>query len=116
MIVLIGLVVLMAAVVARRGLERSRRETAAVSQDRDNLIGQRETARAYTASTLGNGDAPARGDRLPDGNGHRGGSRGRWHLFGRLSGSRRLRAEGRAGQAKGNIEQAGAKIGDASGH
>ena len=73
---------------ARRGLKRSRRETAAVSQDRDNLIDQRESARAYTASTLGNGDAPAGGDRLPDGNGHRsgshrGGSRGRWHLFGR---------------------------------
>jgi len=73
---------------ARRGLKRSRRETAAVSQDRDNLIDQRETARAYTASTLGNGDAQAGGDRLPDGNGHRGsshrgGSRGRWHRFGR---------------------------------
>jgi len=36
---------------ARRRLKRSRRETAAVSQDRDNLIDQRETARAYTAST-----------------------------------------------------------------
>jgi hypothetical protein len=70
---------------ARRGLKRSRRETAAVSQDRDNLIDQRETARAYTASTLANGDAQAGGDRLPDGNGHRGGSRGRWHRFGRES-------------------------------
>jgi hypothetical protein len=40
---------------ARRGLRQSRRETAAVSADRDDLIGQRETARAYTASTLGNG-------------------------------------------------------------
>jgi hypothetical protein len=40
---------------ARRGLRQSRRETAAVSQDRDDLIDQRETARAYTASTLGNG-------------------------------------------------------------
>ena len=40
---------------ARRGLRQSRRETAAVSQDRDDLIGQRDTARAYTASTLGNG-------------------------------------------------------------
>jgi hypothetical protein len=45
---------------ARRGLRQSRRETAqsrqetaAVSKDRDNLIGQRDTARAYTASTLG---------------------------------------------------------------
>jgi hypothetical protein len=34
---------------ARRGLRQSRRETAAVSQDRDDLIGQRDTARAYTA-------------------------------------------------------------------
>ncbi len=42
---------------ARRGLTQSRRETAAASQDRDDLIGQRETARAYTASTLDNGPA-----------------------------------------------------------
>ena len=33
---------------ARRGLARSRRETAAVSQERDDLIGQRDTARGYT--------------------------------------------------------------------
>ena len=44
---------------ARRGLVQSRRETAAVSQDRDDLIGQRDTARTYTASTLGNGDGNA---------------------------------------------------------
>ena len=48
---------------ARRGLTQSRRETAAVTQDRDDLLGQRETARAYTASTLG--DGPAGGDRDP---------------------------------------------------
>jgi hypothetical protein len=42
---------------ARRGLRQSRRETAAVSQDRDDLIGQRDTARAYTASNLKNGSA-----------------------------------------------------------
>ena len=48
---------------ARRGLTQSRRETAAASQDRDDLLGQRETARAYTASTLGNG--PAGGARDP---------------------------------------------------
>jgi hypothetical protein len=64
---------------ARRGLKQSRRETAAVSQDRDDLIGQRDTARAYTASTLGNG--PADGDRHPAEDG--GGQRSRWHLFGR---------------------------------
>ncbi len=44
---------------ARRGLAQSRRETAAVSQDRDDLRGQRDTARAYTASTLGD-DGTAR--------------------------------------------------------
>jgi len=42
---------------ARRGLRQSRRETAAVSQDRDDLIGQRDTARASTASTPGSGTA-----------------------------------------------------------
>jgi hypothetical protein len=63
---------------ARRGLRQSRRETAAVSQDRDDLIGQRDTARAYTASTLGGG--PAGGDRHPREDG--GGQRGMRHLFG----------------------------------
>jgi len=33
---------------ARRGLARSRRETAAASADRDDLRGQRDTAHAYT--------------------------------------------------------------------
>jgi len=36
-------------------------------------------------------------------------------MAGRITGSRRLRAEGRADQAKGDIKQAGAKIKDASG-
>jgi hypothetical protein len=40
---------------ARRGLEDSRRQAAAVSQDRDDLIVQRDTARA---SSTGNGTAP----------------------------------------------------------
>ena len=40
---------------ARRGLRQSRRETAAVTADRDDLIGQRDAARAHTASALGNG-------------------------------------------------------------
>jgi hypothetical protein len=54
---------------ARRGLAQSRRETAAVSADRDDLISQRDTARTYTVhdeqqnftdSTLGDdGTAPA---------------------------------------------------------
>ena len=44
---------------ARRGLAQSRRETAAVSADRDDLRDQRDTARTYTASTPGpNGTAP----------------------------------------------------------
>ena len=58
---------------ARRGLAQSRRETAAVSQDRDDLRGQRDTARAHTASTpaddgtTGNGSDPAlRGPSLPE--------------------------------------------------
>ena len=36
-------------------------------------------------------------------------------MAGRVTGSRRLRAEGRGDQAKGGIKQAGAKIKDASG-
>jgi hypothetical protein len=46
---------------ARRGLAQSRRETAAVSADRDDLIGQRDTARAYTASTPGEDGAARNG-------------------------------------------------------
>jgi hypothetical protein len=36
---------------ARRGLKQSRRETAAVSNDRDDLAGQRDTARAETRAS-----------------------------------------------------------------
>jgi hypothetical protein len=65
---------------ARRGLKQSRRETAAVSQDRDDLLDQRETARTYTASTLSNGSAAGGGG---DGSAADGGSqRSKWHLFG----------------------------------
>ena len=53
---------------ARRGLRQSQRETAqsrqetaAVAKDRDELIGQRDTARAYTASTLSNGASSGNG-------------------------------------------------------
>jgi hypothetical protein len=70
---------------ARRGLRQSRRETAAVSADRDDLIGQRDTARAYTASTLGNGNGTPRAGRDP------GPSRRRPHgprLFGRRAAAR----------------------------
>ena len=38
---------------ARRGLTQSRRETAAASQDRDDLLDQRETARARGISPKG---------------------------------------------------------------
>jgi hypothetical protein len=62
---------------ARHGLKESRRQTAVVRQDRDDLLDQRETARAYTASTLGDGPA---GDRHPGGDG--GTSRNWRHLFG----------------------------------
>jgi hypothetical protein len=43
----------------RRKLQQSRRETAAVSQERDDLIGQREAAHADTASAQGHGSSPA---------------------------------------------------------
>ena len=77
---------------ARRGLAQSRRETAAVSADRDDLIGQRDTARAYTvhdeqqnftASTPG-GDGTTRNGSDP---GLRGPSLSE-RLFGRLFGRR----------------------------
>ena len=55
---------------ARRALRQSRRETAAITQDRDDLLDQRETARAYTASRLGD-DPPG-----PDS-----GWQSRLHLF-----------------------------------
>ena len=44
---------------SRQETAQSRQETAAVSKDRDDLIGQRDTARAYTASTLANGAPPS---------------------------------------------------------
>jgi hypothetical protein len=43
---------------ARRSLQQSRRETAAVSKDRDELIGQRDTVGVSPASKLGNGTVP----------------------------------------------------------
>jgi len=68
---------------ARHGLRQSRRETAAVSQDRDDLISQRDTARAYTASTLGNDQAPADHHPAEDD----GGQRSIRHPFGHRSAS-----------------------------
>jgi hypothetical protein len=70
---------------ARRGLRqsrqetaKSRQETAAVSKARDELIDQRDTARAYTASELGNPPPP--GDLSPSTEQVR---RSRPRLFGR---------------------------------
>ena len=67
---------------ARRGLAQSRRETAAVSADRDDLRDQRDTARGYTASTPGD-DGTARNGSDP---GRRGPSLSE-RLFGRRSAS-----------------------------
>jgi hypothetical protein len=63
---------------ARQGLKQSRRETAAVSQDRDDLVDQRDAARAYTASTLGDGKPPNGRHLTPDN-----GLLGRLRAFGR---------------------------------
>ena len=88
---------------ARRGLRQSQRETAesrqetaAVSKDRDDLIGQRDTARAYTASTLSNGAPPGNGaspgDLIPSQDGgspsQDGGRSDRPRLFGRRAAPR----------------------------
>ncbi len=64
---------------ARRGLRQSRRETAAVSQDRDDVIGQRDAALAEPAGGVGSG-ATGRDELSPQH--HR---RGRRHLFGSRS-------------------------------
>ena len=69
---------------ARHGLTQSRRETATVTQDRDDLIGQRETARAYTASTLD--DDPAASGRARTAAAD-GGRHSKWHLFQPRSGA-----------------------------
>ena len=66
---------------ARRGLDRVPPRPPRRHQDRDDLLGQRETARAYTASTLGDGaggDGPGR----DPGADAAGGQRSKWHLFG----------------------------------
>jgi predicted lipid-binding transport protein (Tim44 family) len=53
---------------ARSALGQSRRETAAASQDRDDLIEQRDSARADAASAHANG-APTNGDASAPANG-----------------------------------------------
>jgi hypothetical protein len=71
---------------ARRGLKQSRRETAAASQARDDLIDERESARADTASALGNG-TPGGGRHL-----NPNARRSRLHLPGRRSAVRQAAA------------------------
>jgi Sec-independent protein translocase protein TatA len=68
---------------ARRGLKQSRRETAAVTQERDDLIDQREATRAETPAAKEhgshNGDRPSGPDD---------GLRSRLHPFGHRSAPR----------------------------
>jgi hypothetical protein len=73
---------------ARRDLRQSRQETADVSRDRDDLLDQRETARAYTAGAPGDGAPVGDSRRGPDD------SRGSGlHLFGRRPAHQRPAAE-----------------------
>jgi uncharacterized membrane protein len=51
---------------ARIGLEQSRRETATANKDRDNLIEERESARAYIASVPGTSSPPGERQLDPD--------------------------------------------------
>jgi hypothetical protein len=89
---------------ARRGLAQSRRETAVVTQDRDDLLAEREAARTYSASTLGNDPAEDNGNLSAGSDGQQ----GRWHLFGRrLASPRAPRAtppdEADDGQPAGDV-------------
>jgi hypothetical protein len=63
---------------ARRGLKQSRQETAAVSRDRDDLLDQRETARANTASVPADGAPRSDSPSGPDDD-----RQGGLHLFAR---------------------------------
>jgi hypothetical protein len=68
---------------ARRGLRQSRQETAAVSRDRDDLLDQRETARANAASVPADGEPGSDSRPGPDDS-----RQGGLHLFGRQSAPR----------------------------
>jgi Sec-independent protein translocase protein TatA len=68
---------------ARRGLKQSRRETAAVTRERDDLIDQREATRAETPAAKEHGSH--NGDRH---SGPDDGLRGRLHLLGHRSAPR----------------------------
>jgi hypothetical protein len=65
---------------ARHGLKESRRQTAAVSQDRDDLLTEREATRSHAASNRGEDPADGHG---PGENGSHRSSRRR--VFGRRS-------------------------------
>jgi hypothetical protein len=86
---------------ARRGLRQSRQETAAVSQARDELVEQREAARAYAASAPAN---PVPGDDhplSPPASRRRG-----LHLFGRRPAPRQAattRSDPAAGEAAPDV-------------
>ena len=103
---------------ARRGLKQSRHETAAVSQDRDDMIDQRDTARAEAASVrrddaadgdthadsevspvVGSAadpaDAPVVGSAADPADGRR----SKWQLFGNRSAHRQAADTGSAGPA-----------------
>jgi hypothetical protein len=66
---------------ARRGLSRSRRETATVSQDRDDLLDQRETARAASNDPAGRDQAGRDQGGRDQGEDAVDGRRGKWRLF-----------------------------------
>jgi hypothetical protein len=91
---------------ARRGLKQSRHETAAVSRDRDDMIDQRDTARAEAASV--------RRDDAADGDTHADSEvspvvgsaadpadarRSKWQLFGNRSAHQQAADTGSAGPA-----------------
>ena len=73
---------------ARRGLRQSRRETAAVTQERDDLIDQREATRAETPAAKEHGSD--NGDRH---SGPDDGLRSRLHLLGHRSAPRQDTAD-----------------------
>jgi hypothetical protein len=82
---------------ARRGLNRSRRETATVSQDRDDLLDQRETARAASNDPAGGRDL---------GQAAVSGRRSRWHLSSSRSSSPQAAAAPPAQTVNGHAPEA----------
>ncbi|WP_369258759.1 hypothetical protein [Streptomyces sp. R35] len=62
---------------SRRGLKQSRRDTASAGKGREDLVDQREPARADNTNARGNGSSPGDRTPVPDG-----GHRSKLHLFG----------------------------------